>query len=117
MRLFIIIFFGMVTLVSAGFCQVDTLMLVEINRLDVPGVITHLYPEDFNGDDIKELLICTSDYVYIFDSQTNDLLWTSPELINPQDIQFEDINNDSYLDFSVKDSLNIFMFDVLVKKL
>ena len=97
--------------VSFALCQVDTLMLVEINNIEIVDNITELYVEDLDGDEIKEIILCTQYYIYIFDSQTNEPLWTSPLLTNPNDLLFKDINHDGLLDISVHDSLNIYLFD------
>ncbi len=101
-----------VILVSSAFCQVDTLMLVEINSIEVSGEITHLYTESIR-DDIQEIFICTQDHIYVYDSQTNELIWSRGELINPEDLLFEDINNDGFKDLAFRDSLNIFLYDVI----
>lgn len=111
MRRLILTITGVLILVSSGFCQVDTLMLVEINNFEIVDNITNLFIEDLNGDDIKELIICTNYFIYIYNSINNDLIWTSPTLVNPEDLMFEDINHDGLLDLSVKDSLNIYLFD------
>lgn len=97
---------------SSGYGQVDTLRLVEVNNIDIPEDITEIYAEDLDNDNINELIICTHDYIYIYDSQTNELLWASPELFNPQDLIFTDINGDETVDIAVHDSLNIFIFDI-----
>jgi len=111
MRIFSATIIMAVILVSSAFCQVDTLMLVEINSIEIVDDITELYVEDLDGDEIKEIILCTQFYIYIYNSQTNELIWTSPLLTNPDDLLFEDINHDGLLDISVNDSLNIWLFD------
>jgi hypothetical protein len=91
--------------------QVDTLMLVEIGSIQAPSAIIELYVEDLDGDSLKEIILCTSSYVYIYDSQTYQVEWTSPPLNVPTDLLFEDINNDGLIDLSVQDSTNIHLFD------
>ena len=61
-----------ISLISAfpAFCQVDTLQLVEIGSIQAPSEITELYVEDLDGDSLKEIILCTDSYVYIYDSQT-----------------------------------------------
>ena len=111
MKRLILTITGVLILISSVFCQVDTLMLLEINDFEIVDDITNLFIEDLNGDSIKELIICTYHFIYIYNSSNNDLLWTSPPLLNPEDLLFEDINHDGLLDLSVKDSLNIYLFD------
>jgi hypothetical protein len=96
---------------AAAWAQVDTLMLVEIGSIQAPSEITELYVEDLNGDSLKEIIICTDSYVYIYDSQTYQVQWTSLPLNHPTDLLFEDINGDGLIDLSVKDSANIHLFD------
>jgi len=101
-----------VIIASSAFCQVDTLMLVEVNSFEVSGEITQIYTESIR-DNYKEIYICTNDHIYVYDSQTNELIWSRGELINPQDLLFEDINNDGFKDLAFRDSLNIFLYDVI----
>ncbi|UCC78300.1 MAG: T9SS type A sorting domain-containing protein [Candidatus Zixiibacteriota bacterium] len=89
----------------------DTLQLVEIGSIQAPSAITGLYVEDLDGDSLKEIIICTDYYVYIYNSQTYQVEWTSPPLNHPMDLLFEDINRNGFIDFSVKDSTNIYLFD------
>jgi hypothetical protein len=99
---------------AAASAQVDTLQLVEIGSIQAPSEITELYVEDLDGDSLKEIIICTEYYVYIYDSETYptyQLEWTSTPLVGPTDLLFEDINNDGLIDLSVKDSANIHLFD------
>jgi hypothetical protein len=110
MRYFsVIIFVAFISAVS--FAQVDTLQLVEIGSIQAPSEITELYVEDLDGDSLKEIIICTDYYVYIYDGQTYQVEWTSPPLIAPTDLLFEDINGNGLIDLSVKDSTNIHLFD------
>jgi hypothetical protein len=90
---------------------VDTLQLVEIGSIQAPAEITELYVEDLDGDSLKEIILCTDYYVYIYNSQTYQVEWTSPPLNNPQDLLFKDINSDGLIDLSVQDSANIHLFD------
>ncbi|UCC78919.1 MAG: hypothetical protein JSW64_11630, partial [Candidatus Zixiibacteriota bacterium] len=77
MRYFSVIIFAM--FISAiAFAQVDTLQLVEIGSIQAPSEITELYVEDLDGDSLKEIIICTDYYVYIYNSQTYQVEWTSP---------------------------------------
>jgi len=101
-----------IMLASSAFCQVDTLMLVEVNSFEVSGEITQIYTESIR-DNYKEIFICTDNHIYVYDSQTNELIWSRGELINPQDLLFEDINNDGFKDLAFRDSLNIFLYDVI----
>ena len=106
--------FGMAALLllaSPGTCQVDTLRLVEIGSIEAPAEITELYVEDLDGDSLKEIILTTASNVHIYDGITYEEIWTSPELVNPQDLLFEDINLDGLIDFSVKDTTNIHLFD------
>jgi len=96
---------------AAASAQVDTLQLVEIGSIQAPSEITELYVEDLDGDSLKEIILCTDSYVYIYDSQTYQVQWTSPPLNHPIDLLFEDINRDGFIDFSVKDSTNIYLFE------
>lgn len=98
-------------LASPVFCQVDTLMLVEIGSIEAPAEITNLYIEDLDGDSLKEIILTTATNVHIYNGITYEPIWTSPELANPQDLLFEDINLDGLIDFSVKDTTNIHLFD------
>jgi hypothetical protein len=86
-------------------------MLVEIDSIQAPSEITELYVEDLDGDSLKEIILCTDSYVYIYDSQTYQVEWTSPPLNGPTDLLFEDINNAGLIDLSVQDSTNIHLFD------
>ena len=110
MRYFsVIIFVAFIFAVSSA--QVDTLQLVEIGSIQAPSEITELYVEDLDGDSLKEIIITTDYYVYIYNSQTYQVQWTSPPLNAPTDLLFEDIKNDGLIDLSVKDSTNIHLFD------
>ena len=103
---------AMVAFISAAAsAQVDTLMLVEIGSIWAPSAITELYVEDLDGDSLKEIIICTDYYIYIYNSQTYQVQWTSPPLNEPMDLLFEDINCDGLIDLSVKDNTNIHLFD------
>lgn len=101
----------MVSIFAAASAQVDTLMLVEIGSIQAPSEITGLYVEDLDGDSLKEIIICTDYYVYIYNGQTYQVVWTSPPLNGPTDLLFEDINGNGLIDLSVKDSTNIYLFD------
>jgi hypothetical protein len=110
MRYFCVIL--LVAFISAvASAQVDTLQLVEIGSIQAPSAITELYVEDLDGDSLKEIIICTDYYVYIYNSQTYQVEWTSPPLNHPTDLLFEDINGDDLIDLSVKDNSNIHLFD------
>jgi len=94
-----------------SYAQVDTLELVEIGSIQASSEITELYVEDLDGDSLKEIILCTDYFVYIYDNQTYQVEWTSPPLLAPTDLLFEDINGDGLTDLSVKDSTNIHLFD------
>jgi hypothetical protein len=111
MRGLILIIAGLLLLASPGICQVDTLQLVEIGSIEAPAQITDLYVEDLDGDSLKEIVLTTAGNVHIYNGITYEEIWTSPELVNPQDLLFEDINLDGFIDFSVKDTTNIRLFD------
>lgn len=96
---------------SAGFCQVDTLQLVEIGSIQAPSEITNLYVEDLDGDSLKEIILTTAANVLIYNGITYEPIWTSPDLDHPRDLLFADINNDGFVDFSEKDTTNIRLFD------
>jgi len=98
-------------LCAVSSAQVDTLQLMEIGSIQAPSGITELYVEDLDGDSLKEIIICTDYYVYIYDSQTYQVEWTSPPLNQPMDLLFEDINCDGLIDLSIQDSTNIHLFD------
>jgi len=105
---------GLAILVIAitAFAQVDTLSLVEIDSLMAPSTINKMYVENIT-DSMKAIFLCTDNYIYAYDSQTRDLIWTSPEMAVPNDLQFADINNDGYCDIAVDDSSYIYLFDVI----
>jgi len=105
---------GLAILVIAitAFAQVDTLSLVEIDSLVAPSMINKMYIENIT-DSTKAIFLCTDNYIYAYDSQTRDLIWTSPEMAVPNDLQFADINNDGYCDIAAHDSINIYLFDVV----
>jgi len=112
MRRFLTAIAALILAAASAFAQVDTLMLVEINSIEVPGNITQIYTESIR-DNVKEIFICTDDHIYCYDSQTNELIWSRGELIHPTDLLFEDINNDGFTDIAFRDSLNIFLYDVI----
>jgi hypothetical protein len=70
---------------ATAYGQIDTLMLVEIGSIQAPSEITELYVEDLDGDSLKEIILCTDYYVYIYNSQTFQVQWTSPPLNHPTD--------------------------------
>lgn len=97
--------------ISIAFAQVDTLMLVEENSVEVPDSITNIYVENIT-DSAKAIFITTGNHIYAYDSQSLDLIWTSPALTNPRDLQFADIDSDGFTDIAVQDSFNIYLFDI-----
>ena len=94
-----------VFLTLAVFGQVDTLRLVEQNNIEVPGTITKIYTKSIR-DNYKEIFICTADHIYVYDSRTNDLIWSRGELIDPRNLLFEDINNDGFIDLAFQKKQN-----------
>ena len=102
---------GSLLVASPAFCQVDTLMLVEIGSIEAPSDITNLYVEDMDGDSLKEIILTTATNIHIYNGITYEVIWTSPELDHPRDLLFADINLDGFIDFSVKDTTNIHLFD------
>ncbi|MCP4583150.1 MAG: T9SS type A sorting domain-containing protein [candidate division Zixibacteria bacterium] len=95
-----------------AFCQVDTLRMVEISNIEVPGEITEIYIESiFNSN--KEIFICTDDEIHVFDSQTNNPIWSLDGLTNPRDLLFDDINNDGFTDLAFRDEYNIRIYDIV----
>jgi len=111
MRVIIFWVIALMILPLVSYAQVDTLELVEIGSIQASSEITELYVEDLDGDSLKEIILCTDYFVYIYDSQTYQVKWTSPPLLAPTDLLFEDINGDGLTDLSVKDSTNIHLFD------
>jgi len=108
----LVIMAAMLILASAAFAQVDTLMLVEDNSIEVPDSITNVYVENIT-DSSKAIFISTGNYIYAYDSQSLELIWTSPVLANPRDLQFADIDNDGFTDISVRDNFNLNLFDII----
>jgi hypothetical protein len=92
--------------------QVDTLQLVEIGSIEAPGQITNLYVEDLDGDSLKEIILTTATNVHIYNGTTYEEIWTSPDLVNPGDLQFADMNDDGLLDAAAMDSIHVWLFDV-----
>jgi len=106
-----------ICLAPVTYSQVDTLEAIEVGTIQAPSNITQLYVQDLNGDSLNELILCTSNHVYAYNQADSIPFWTSPDLVRPSDLQFADINGDSLLDVSVKDSLNIFLFDIYASAL
>jgi hypothetical protein len=113
-----------VALITVAFCapvvfaQVDTLELVEVRAIATPDSITAIYHANVRNDSCEELIVCGPTYVRIYNSQTSDLLWTSPAMVNPKDIlTHDDINDDGHLDIAIRDSLNIFFYDIFNSQL
>jgi len=98
-------------LASLAFSQVDTMRLLEIGSVTAPGTITNWYFEDLNGDSIKEIILTTANSVNIYSGQTFAPIWSQSGFTNPKDLNFADINNDSLIDFSVKDTSHIYLID------
>lgn len=111
MKLSLIIIFILILAIGKVYCQVDTLMLVEVNNIEIIDAIRHLFVEDLDNDQNKELIICTDNFVYIYRSSDYELLWTSPVLNRPEELFFEDLNNDGLVDLSIKDQNYIYLFD------
>ncbi|MCP4582322.1 MAG: T9SS type A sorting domain-containing protein [candidate division Zixibacteria bacterium] len=101
-----------IALASPATAQIDTLMLVEIDNIDVPENISEIYIEDLT-DSTRAIFIVTNNHIYAHDSQSYALFWTSRELDEPQNLRFADINSDGYTDLSVEDNLNIYLFDAI----
>ncbi len=104
-----VIFIAIIT-ASAALAQTDSLMLSEISNIQAPANITGFYAADLQGDSTKELIISSITNLYVYNSQTGALLWTSPEMHNPRDVTFYDLDGDSHPDIAVRDSLNLFVF-------
>jgi hypothetical protein len=96
---------------GVGFCQVDTMRLLEVGSVTAPGPITNWYFEDLNGDSIKEIILTTANSVNIYSGQSFAPIWSQEGFTNPQDLNFADINNDGLIDFSVKDTSHIYLID------
>jgi hypothetical protein len=90
--------------------QVQNLVLSEINHIETPTKFTQVYTADLQGNSVKEFIVRDSNYVYVFDSQTDNIIWASPWMLNPQDVKFYDFDRDGHLDLAVRDSLNLFVY-------
>jgi hypothetical protein len=101
-----------ICLAPIAYSQVDTLEAIEVGTIQAPSNISQLYMQDLNGDSLKELILCTSNHIYAYNQADSIPFWISPELVRPTDLQFADIDGDSLLDVSVKDSANISFFNV-----
>jgi hypothetical protein len=111
MKIYILILICLMAFAGVGFCQVDTMRLLEVGSVTAPGTITNWYFEDLNGDSIKEIILTTANSVNIYSGQSFAPIWSQEGFTNPQDLNFADINNDGMIDFSVKDTSHIYLID------
>jgi len=97
---------------APAFAQVDTLRLVEINSIEMPDEITHLYTASLFNEN-KEIFICTDNAIYVCDGETGNPIWVLDVLSNPEDLLFENMNNDGFTDLIFRDEYNIRIYDIL----
>jgi hypothetical protein len=91
--------------------RTDTFYFVESASIQLPDPINYFYVEDLNGDNYKELIVCTYFHIYVYDGSDRNLIWTSPELLMPSDLKFDDFDGDSLIDISCKCPAAIYLFD------
>ena len=96
---------------SAVFAQVDTLQLREVAVLDSPLWILEQYFVDLDNDGRKEIVICNVYNIYVYDSATLEVLWTSPTLYLPINLTFTDLNLDGLIDIAAEDDYHVYLFD------
>jgi hypothetical protein len=96
---------------STSFGQIDTLTTNEIGTISLLDSIRQLYIQNLDNDSLKEIILCTASHVYVYHAGIDQPLWVSPELVRPIDLQFADINGDSLIDISVRDSANISLYN------
>ncbi len=110
MKSILILSISLMAITPCAYCQVDTLEAVLAGSIGLPDSITQLYTQNINGDSLNEIILCTPHNVYVYGSAGNQLLWISPVLINPRDLQFADFNGDSIPDFAVHTDTAIIIF-------
>ncbi len=96
---------------TAAFGQVDTLALSQIADISLPNTISNLYTQDLNGDSLKEIILTTANEIYVYNPSGDNLIWSSPTLSNPRDLQFADLNADGLVDIAVRDSSYLHLYD------
>ena len=92
--------------------QVDTLRLMIDNDISAYDEITGYYLRDINNDSNLEVIICLPNFVFVYNSQTSEILWLSNAIYNPEDLRFADFNHDSFPDIAVKQDSIISVYDI-----
>ncbi len=96
---------------SPVLAQVDTLVLAEISSIPVSEGFNRIYIEDFDGDSLKDIVLCSENHIFFYNASGNYPVWTSPVLNYPQNLLFADMDNDSKLDISCFAGQNIYIFN------
>jgi hypothetical protein len=91
--------------------QIDTLTLSQISSIEFTEGVKECYVENVLGDSVKELIVRGSHRITAYNPFNGQELWTSPDLINIQDLAFRDMNGDGDLDIIVLDTTRAIVFD------
>jgi hypothetical protein len=105
-------FILMTVLVSQLLAQVDTLQLSELRAIQTPQRILNVFAEELTGDNFKDIVVCTQGYIYIYDGSSLELYWTSPEVSNPKEVKFSDINGDGRPEIIYYRSQYLYVFNL-----
>ena len=110
MKRILLILALMISGCTTAFAQIDTLFLAETAEIVAPANIVRLYAADIQGDSSKELVLCSANNVFVYNSITREIIWTSPWLIGPGNVSFYDVDGDGHQDVAMADSLNLLIF-------
>jgi hypothetical protein len=78
----------------------------------LPDSITHVYAHNLDSDSLNEIVLCTTQRVFVCHVGDTEPSWVSPLLDNPDDLQFGDLNHDSVNDIAVHTPHRIFFYQI-----
>jgi hypothetical protein len=103
---------GLITvLYLSAYGQIDTLNLVAIHSLALPGGNSNAYISNIDNDSTEEIIVCTQSNIYVYNYPALNAVWISPNSNWDNRPVFYDWNHDGHLDIGVADT-SVKIFDI-----